>query len=356
MTVSQQLGFAVGYDPSASVAHMAQLMRRAEGHGFDMGFFSETFYTNRDSVTAISAFAGATSRLALGTTQVVRLRSPLVMAQTAATLDELSGGRFVLVVGACTDKHAARNGLPPQKPGVVLREYIQCIRELLTGRPVTFNGRYIQLDNVGLNFKPIRSDIPIWVAAATPLGLRIAAEIGDGVLLDAGTSPEYSANALAIVSEAAAAAGRELSDYTVAQLINTSIEDTKQAALDAVRWEVASKFKYSSTARGKVLVGEPNISPEAPAELSRTFQEKGEEALLAALPDSYVEALTASGTVEQVRQRIDRYRAVGVHVPLVRPASAAQVDRLLNAVDELAGPVPDGTTGAGPVAEVRDGQ
>ncbi|WP_432991874.1 LLM class flavin-dependent oxidoreductase [Dactylosporangium sp. CA-233914] len=334
-TAQRRLGFAVGYDPSASVAAMATLMQRAEQHGFDMGFFSETFYTNRDSVSAIASFAGATGRMALGTTQVVRLRSPLVMAQTAATLDELTGGRFVLVVGACTDKHAARNGLPPQKPAVVLREYVECVRQLLTGKPVTFHGQFVSLDGVGLNWTPSRSDIPIWIAGASPLGLRISGGIGDGVLLDAGTSPEYSANALAIVREARAAAGRSMDGFTVAQLINTSIEETKAAALDAVRWEIASKFKYPSTARGKVLVGEPNISADAPAELSAIFHEQGYDALLAALPDSYVDALTASGPVPEVRRRLERYRAAGVDVPLVRAASTAQVDRLLAAAGEL---------------------
>ncbi|MDQ7905203.1 LLM class flavin-dependent oxidoreductase [Phytohabitans sp. ZYX-F-186] len=337
-TSRPRLGFAVGYDPSASVGDMAALMARAEARGFDTGFFSETFYTNRDSVSAVAAFATATSRIALGTTQVVRLRSPLVMAQTAASLDELSGGRFVLVVGACTDKHAARNGLPPQAPGVVLREYVECVRRLLTGAQVTFRGRYVSLDGVGLNWTPARADIPIWIAAASPLGLRIAGEIADGVLLDAGTSPEYSANALAIARQARRAAGLDWAGFTVAQLVNTSIEETKAAALEAVRWEVASKFKYPSTARGKVLVGEPNISPDAPAELSSIYAEKGLDALLAAIPDGYVEALTAAGPVPEVRRRLERYRAAGVDLPLVRAATARQVDRLLGAVEELTGP------------------
>src|SRR5690625_5032113 len=104
------LGFGLGYDPIANVREMADTMRRAEDSGFEMGFFSETFFTNRDSVSALAAFSLATSRMPLGATQVVRLRSPLVMAQTAATLDEMSEGRLVLVVGAATDKHAARNG------------------------------------------------------------------------------------------------------------------------------------------------------------------------------------------------------------------------------------------------------
>jgi 5,10-methylenetetrahydromethanopterin reductase len=329
------LGFAVGYDPKASVADMRAAVADAEAAGFGMGFFSETFYTNRDSVSALSAFSTATASMTLGATQVVRLRSVLLMAQTAATLDELSGGRLVLVVGACTDKHARRNGLPPLAPPRALREYVHCIRELLTGKPVTFDGETITLDGVGLNWTPIRADIPIWIAGASRKGLTIAGEIADGILLDAGTSPSYSANALAVVRAARTAAGRTMDDFTVGQLINTSIERDRAAAIDAVRWEVASKFRYPSTSGAKVAVGEPGVDPDAPARLSGIYAEHGQQALLDAIPDRYVEALTASGTVDDVAGRVAAYRAAGVDVPLLRPASPAQIPTLLAAADQL---------------------
>ena len=80
-------GFATGYDPSMSVRDMAELARQAEARGYDMAFFSEALLCNRDSVTALTAFGLATSRIMLGATQVVRLRTPVVMAQTLARLE-----------------------------------------------------------------------------------------------------------------------------------------------------------------------------------------------------------------------------------------------------------------------------
>lgn len=336
-TMPGQLGFATGYDAAATVPDMARTAADAERAGFDMGFFSETFYTNRDSVSAIAGFASTTTSMMLGTTQVVRLRSPLVMAQTAATLAEMSNQRLVLVLGACTDKHARRHALPPQPPARVLVEYIQCIRALLTGVKVTYRGEFVSLEGVGLNWQPSSAEVPIWVAGATPLGLRTAAEHGDGVLLDAGTSPEYVKNALAIVASTRAELGRSMDGFAVAQLINTSIEASREEAISAVRWEIASKFKYASTARGKVMVGEPNIDPDAPTRLSEIFAEHGEQALLESIPDEYVINLTASGTPADVRARVERYREAGVTLPLLRPAAPQQVPRLLNAATELRG-------------------
>jgi len=133
--VSRRVGFALGYDPSMTVGDMAQVMRQAEERGYEMGFFSETINLVRDSVSALSAFGLATRTLTLGATQIVRLRSPIVMAQTLASLDELTGGRAVLAPGACTRNHARVHGLEHIDPALTLTEWVQAIRQLLTGRP-----------------------------------------------------------------------------------------------------------------------------------------------------------------------------------------------------------------------------
>lgn len=325
-------GFAVGYDPAASVKEMAAQIAEAEQAGFLLGMFSEAFFSNRDSVSALTAFAASTSAMQLATTQIVRLRSPLLMAQTAATIDELSDGRLTLVLGAATARHGERNGLPPQQPPATppqtLREYLQVLRLLLTGEPVTYDGDVVRLDGVALNWRPVRTDIPLWTAATSRLGLRIAAELADGVLLDGGTSPEYTASAVALLRQYREAAGKSMEGFTVAQLISASIAPTEAEALDAVRWEVASKFRYSLTASSKIQVGEPHVDPDAPARLSAVYRDGGERALLQAIPDHYVRALTASGEGEQVRARIEAYRQAGVQVPVLRVPEKSQAPAL----------------------------
>lgn len=327
-------GFAVGYDPSASVKEMAAQVAAAEQAGFSLGLFSEAFFTNRDSVSALSTFAAATSRMQLATTLVVRLRSPLLMAQTAATIDELSEGRLTLVLGAATKSHGERNGLrpqvPPATPPQTLREYLQAVRLLLTGERVSFRGDVVHLEGVGLNWRPLRRGIPLWSAATSRLGLRIAAELADGVLLDGGTSPEYTASAVSLLRRYREAAGRSMDGFTVAQLISASIASSEEQALDAVRWEVASKFRYGLTAASKIAVGEPHVDPDAPERLVAVYRDRGERGLLEAIPDAYVRALTASGTEEQVRTRIEAYRRAGADVPVLRVPDAAHVDRLFD--------------------------
>ena len=331
--MSARIGLATGYDPALSVRDVLDSVREVDRRGWEIAFFSETIALMRDSVTALAAFAGATTRVRLGCTQVVRLRTPVLMAQTLASLDELSDGRVVLCPGACTRGHAARHGLDPVDPPAALAEWVEVIRLLLSGEPVSYRGRVIALDEVGLGWKPLRARPPLWIAATSATGLALAGAIGDGVLLNTVASPEYAASAIAIVRRAVEAAGRDWASFEVAQLINTSVEDDAGRAVDAVRWEVATKFlpgKSASQAGPRVRVGEPYIDPALVPALEDAHRRGGPQALARALPASMVQGLTASGTPDDVARKITRYREAGVKLPILRPAAGHQTRRIID--------------------------
>jgi 5,10-methylenetetrahydromethanopterin reductase len=326
-------GFATGYDPAHSVRDMARLAAEVERRGYDMFFFSEALLCNRDSVTAMAAFGLATTRIQLGCTQVVRLRTPLVMAQTLATLDELTAGRVVLAPGACTDKHARRHGLAPFTPAVTLREWIEAIRRLLAGERLTYRGQSFEMDEGRLNWRAPRATIPFWIAAMSRTGLQVAGEVADGVLLDAHTSPEYVENAVRILREAVTKAGRDWETFEVAQIVPCSVEDTHDAAVEAVRWEAASRFEspnFAAETERRLRVGEPAIDRKDFPMLKAALDRGGRAAVAEVLPRSLVENTTATGTPDEVRARVERYRKAGVTFPLVRPQAPHQVSRVMD--------------------------
>jgi alkanesulfonate monooxygenase SsuD/methylene tetrahydromethanopterin reductase-like flavin-dependent oxidoreductase (luciferase family) len=331
-----RVGYALGYGKFTNVRDMADVMRQAEERGFEMAFFSETIELMRDSVSSLAAIGMATRSLKLGSTQIVRLRGPVVMAQSLATLDELTGGRMTLAPGACTQSHARVHALPLEvgaKPTEVLKEYIESMRLLLTGERVSYHGKFVNFKNVGLGWKPIRVNIPFYVPATATVGLKLAGEVGDGVVLNAVCSPEYTVNALCIIKESAEKAGKDFSRFEVAQIINCSIEDDHKKALDAVRWEVATKLdpvQISFIAAPKMRVGEPYIKKEDIPLFEKAYAEGGMDGLIKAIPDSYVEGMTASGTPDEVKKRVQQYRDAGVKIPLLRPAAAHQTQRLLD--------------------------
>ena len=329
----EKIGLATGYDPAMSVQDMADLARQAEARGYDMAFFSETIHINRDSVSTLAAFGLATTRIALGAVQVVRLRTPLLMAQTLASLDELTGGRIVLAPGACTDKHAQRHGLAPITPAIALREWIEAIRLLLRGAAVSYKGQSVEFEDVSLGWTPRRTYIPFWVAAMSRTGLQLTGQLADGVLLDAHTSPEYVENAVRILKQAVQESGRDWTRFEVAQIIPCSVEDTHDAAVEAVRWESASRFQspgFPAETERRLRVGEPAINRDDFPMLLEALRAGGKAAVAKALPQSLVENTTATGTPDEVIARVERYRRAGVTFPLLRPQGRHQVRRVLD--------------------------
>jgi 5,10-methylenetetrahydromethanopterin reductase len=328
-----RIGLAMGYDPSMSVRDMADVMKQADERGYEIGFFSETIVLMRDAATAMTAFGMATKNMTLGCTMIVRLRSPIVMAQTLVSLDELTGGRMIMAPGACTNSHAKRHSLHEVRPPKALEEWIQSMRAVISGEEASFDGEIVKFDNVGLGWKPVRSYIPLYIPATSRTGLRIAGRIGDGVLLNAICSPEYSANALKIVREANEEAGRNWDEFEVAQLINCSIEDDTEKAYDAIRWEVASKFdpiQLPFIAGPKMRVGEPYIQEDDIPLLEEAYARGGKEELMKALPDRYIQGMTASGRPEEVEKKVQEFRDVGVRLPILRPAAKHQNQRLVD--------------------------
>lgn len=185
------------------------------------------------------------------------------------------------------------------------------------------------MNGTSLGWKPPRADIEFWVAASSIKGLENAARVGDGVYLDGATSPEYTANAVARIRRARAAAGLDMSRFRVAQVINTSIARTSKEALAAVRGVTAGRFRLPQPAAAKVAVGEPYLTPADLEDFLTTFRSGGAAALEERFSDELVAALSASGTPEQVRDRVDQYRNAGVELPLLRATDPGQFEALL---------------------------
>lgn len=328
-----QVGFATGYDRSLTVQDMVESIVAAENAGFAMAFFSETIELIRDSVTALTAFSLRTKRIRLGCTQTARIRNPLVMSQTIATLAELSGGRVVVAVGACTATHAKRFGLDPADPTRSLEDWVAAIRLLLTGDEVSYEGSTFSFPPARLPAADPDRPVSLWIPATSRTGLELAGRIGDGVLLNAAASPAYTRNAIAIVRDALAASGRDTGGFEFAQIINCSIGPTEREAIDAVRWEIASKFSPRQFPVGmpaRLRVGEPVIDPAYIPGFAAAYEEGGIDGLARAFPDSYVVGLTASGTADQVRSRVAEYVDTGVTLPILRPASRDQIPHLIS--------------------------
>src|SRR6202048_4092792 len=176
-----KLGLNLPYEGSLSFPEAVELAQRAEALGFDSVWMPEAYGT--DAVSILGALAARTERIKLGTGIInVFSRTPALLAQTAATLDLISGGRFILGLG--TSGHqviSGWHGMAFDRPLLRMRETIAIVRQVLRRDRLLFEGEVFHLDKgLKLLARPVRAAVQISLATLTPGGLRLTGEVADG--------------------------------------------------------------------------------------------------------------------------------------------------------------------------------
>ena len=240
-----KLGFLLGY--SGKHIHIPiDLIQQAESMGYDSVWTAEAY--GNDAVTSAAWVLAQTSKIRVGTAIMqMPARTPAMCAMTAMSLDQLSGGRFIVGLGASGPQVVEGwHGVPYGKPVTRTKEYIQIMRKIFEREgPVEFDGQMYQMPNqsegtTGLG-KPLKSilaatDIPIYTASITPAGLRCAGEVADGVFPVWMDPNKYDVLGESIEQGFEKAGnGKSLKDFDVAPFVTVAMNDDLDAAYDALR-------------------------------------------------------------------------------------------------------------------------
>lgn len=296
---------------------MLRYTKLAEETGYDSVWVAEDL-SYRDAVAPLASLAMSTRRIKLGTGILpVYYRSPALAAMTVATLDELSEGRTILGLGNGVRSYVERQGIEFKKPLTALREYIHIIRLLLSGEKVTYEGHVHSLKDTKLEFKPIRRNIPIYIAARSAKMFQLAGEIGDGVLgSDGFCADDYVGWASENMRMGADRAGRSPEDVDFASLVLVSVSEDHDKAKKNIKPSVLSLFAEGTFDRHLPRMGLSNgdLSPVREALIQSNFQEACER-----IPDALLDASAIYGTPEECAIRMSRLRAAGVRLPIVEP-------------------------------------
>ncbi len=243
-----KLGYHTGYWSSGPPAGAVEAIAEAERLGFDSIWTAEAY--GSDCLTPLAWWGASTSRIRLGTNILqMAARTPAATAMAAMTLDHLCGGRFVLGLGASGPQVVEGwYGQPYPRPLARTREYIQLVRQIIAReRPVEYDGEFFQLPyrggtGLGKPLKstvhPLRTDIPIFLAAEGPKNVALAAEIADG-WLPMFFSPASDGFYRAALAEGFARAGRTPDDFEVPAMVPVVVHDDVSAAADRVRPSLA---------------------------------------------------------------------------------------------------------------------
>ena len=282
------------YEPTLFAGMVAEI----DALGYDRLWVTDSSLHARNSYAYLTLAATTSARLALGTAVTNPLtRHPAITAAAAATVDEISGGRMILGIGA-GDRPLLALGMKPASVDS-LRASIVSIRALWSGGHVDAEDVAFSLRDAHLRFAT-RSDIPVFISASGPRTLELAGEIADGVILLVGLFPEALAWALEHVDRGASKAGRERPHIAV--FAYGAIDDDEDRALEAAR-SIAAWFPQTAPVVCE-LAGLPSslIAEVRSRYEGGEFQEAAAAARL--LPDDFVRRVALAGNTDEARRRI----------------------------------------------------
>ena len=308
----------------APVAQLVERAKLAEANGYSAVWVAdERFY--REVYSCLGQLAAHTSKVLLGPCVTDPFaRHPALTAMAIATLDEISGGRAVLGIGAGISGFAEL-GIERRKPVRAIREAIELIRALLRGETVDYRGEVIAFNHGRLSFPLPRPGVPIYVASNGPLGQRVAAEIADGVIMEACASAAEVRTFRAAVEGVARKAGRDPRAIRIVARLNTCIAADGRIARDAVRPSVA-RYLGAGRLRSRTAAAQGLTLPAAAvAGVAGVAYAAGVTPYLPLLPlitDRHVDAFTLAGTIDEVTEHAIALREAGAHSIIARPFAA----------------------------------
>ena len=341
-----KLGLNLGYWGIGPAGEDAlEVVQAAESAGFESVWAAESY--GSDVVSVLAWLAPQTKTIKLGAAILqVPARPPAAAAMTGATIDKLSGGRFLFGFGPSGPQVSEGwYGVPYAKPWGRTREYIEVVREIIAREgPVNHQGEHYQLplpDGEGkplkLNFHPERDEIPVFVGAIGRKSVEMAAEICDGWIPIFFSVDAFEQTWGEHLEAGFAKGGRQRSDLEVSPSLQVAIDGDLEAAKAVVKAGLVLYFGGMGSRKTNFYVDLAHRFGfgEVADDVQKRFQEGDRAGAFEAVPDEIVEATSLVGTEAEVAERIERFQGAGIDRLIVSPVHAER-DQQLHTLQRLA--------------------
>lgn len=297
----------------------ADLVVEAERLGYDSAWASEIF--GSDPVGLLAWLAAKTTHISLGTAILqMSSRSAVTTAATAATLQQLSGGRFRLGLGTSGPQVVEGwHGLSSDHPLLRIRDYEAVVRIALSGKPIAYSGPTITLPLPGGQGRAVPLPglvrpltLPIYLAAIGPKAISLAGELADGWLA-IHSPPHYVAEGWKLLRSGAHGSGRPLDNFDAAVMVQVLIEDDLELARDIMRPSLALYLGGMGTRKINYynqLAAQLGFEKAALRVQESYLSGELDDAMMG-LPDELVDEMTICGPAERVADRLAAYREAG---------------------------------------------
>jgi 5,10-methylenetetrahydromethanopterin reductase len=311
-------------------------MWMAEGYHFfrDVG-------EPRSATTVAAAVALATRRIKLGLGIVpAHTRHPALLAMEAVALSELSGGRFILGLGAA--KAAALHmGYTSDtlKPVPAHRDAINIVRAIFNGEAFDYRGKTFSFDAPARRADEPLPNVPIAIGATGPLMLKLGGALADIVLLPTFTTPAYVRYARGEMAKGAAETGRNVDDIPIGATLPFSVDEDSRAAHDAIRRLVAVYITNKVTnIKNDTLMSAAGMGADEAVPIAKAATEKGVEAATAMVTDEMIDKVAIAGNPDEVTAKLLALLREGLTLPLMYQVLGPDRERAIRLVAEAVQP------------------
>jgi len=298
-----------------------ETVRYAEERGFEAVWQAESRLV-RDAIVPMAAYAAVTEKLKVGSGVINNwTRNIGLLASTFLTLDDLAPGRVICGIGAWWDPLAANVGIERKKPLKAMRETVEVLRRLLAMERVTFHGEFHHVDNIELDVVHGRReprDVPIMIGATGPKMMELTGEISDGAVLNYCVPPEYNSRALELLDAGARKAGRTLDDIDRPQLVVCSVDLDHDRAIDSTRG-LLTQYLAQQPHIAKASGVSQDVVDSIQSILGWPATKEQIDQAKHLVPEELIYKITASGTPEEARAKVNEYRANGSTCPILYP-------------------------------------
>jgi 5,10-methylenetetrahydromethanopterin reductase len=296
-------------------------VRYAEQKGFEAVWQAESRLV-RDAIVPMAAYAAVTERLKVGSGVINNwTRNIGLLASTFLTLDDLAPNRIICGIGAWWDPLARNVGIERKKPLTAMRETVEILRRLLNMERVTFEGEFIQVSGIELDVVHGRKEprsVPIMIGATGDMMMELTGEIADGAVLNYCVPPEYNVRALELLEKGARKGGRTLDDLDRPQLVVCSVDTDHDRAIDTTR-ELLTQYLAQQPHIAKASGVSKDVVAEIQSILGWPATHEQIQQAKHLVPEDLIHHITASGTPDEARAKVEEYRKNGCTCPILYP-------------------------------------
>ncbi len=298
-----------------------EYVKYAEQKGFEAVWQAESRLV-RDAIVPMAAFAATTERIKVGSGVINNwTRNAALIAATYLTLDDLAPDRILCGIGAWWDPLAKNVGIERRKPLQAMREVVEVTRRLLNAETVTFHGEFVHVEGIKLDVVHGRKgprNVPIYIGATGPQMMELTGEIADGVVLNYLVPPKYNEEAMERLEAGAKRVGRTAYDLDRPQLVVCSMDPDRKKALDGAR-KLITQYLAQQPHFAKAIGASDEMVGRIKSVLSWPATEEEIERAMEFVPDELVQLISASGTPEECRKKVQEYIDAGATCPILYP-------------------------------------